>query len=104
MAAELSRADYAARYGPTAGDRIRLGDTDLLVRIERDESSYGDEVLRGWAKTLRTGIMTSAELPGASELDLMVHFPADADRSTDLVCRSNRRRPSRTSPATLVRR
>src|SRR5262249_4363465 len=72
MAAELSRPEYAARYGPTTGDRVRLGDTDLLLRVERDESSYGDEVLRGWAKTLRTGIMTSAELPAASELDLIV--------------------------------
>jgi urease subunit alpha len=72
VAGELSRPEYSARYGPTTGDRIRLGDTDLLARIERDESSYGDEVLRGWAKTLRTGIMTSAELPRASELDLIV--------------------------------
>ena len=72
MAGELSRPEYSARYGPTAGDRVRLGDTDLLARIERDESSYGDEVLRGWAKTLRTGIMMSAELPAASELDLIV--------------------------------
>jgi len=72
MAGELSRPEYAARYGPTAGDRVRLGDTDLLALIERDESSYGDEVLRGWAKTLRTGIMMSAELPAASELDLLL--------------------------------
>ena len=72
MAGELSRPEYSARYGPTTGDRVRLGDTDLLARIERDETSYGDEVLRGWAKTLRTGIMTSAELPAASELDLIV--------------------------------
>ena len=72
MAGELSRSEYSARYGPTTGDRVRLGDTDLLARIERDESSYGDEVLRGWAKTLRTGIMMSAELPAASELDLIV--------------------------------
>ena len=72
MAGELSRPEYSARYGPTTGDRVRLGDTDLLARIERDESSYGDEVLRGWAKTLRTGIMMSAELPAASELDLIV--------------------------------
>ena len=72
MAGELSRPEYSARYGPTTGDRVRLGDTDLLARIDRDESSYGDEVLRGWAKTLRTGIMMSAELPAASELDLIV--------------------------------
>ncbi|HEY4908614.1 MAG TPA: hypothetical protein VIJ73_03885, partial [Methylomirabilota bacterium] len=37
MAGEISRQDYAARYGPTVGDRIRLGDTSLLALIERDE-------------------------------------------------------------------
>jgi urease subunit alpha len=72
VATELGRPEYAARYGPTTGDRVRLGDTDLLARIERDETSYGDEVLRGWAKTLRTGIMLNDELPAASELDLIV--------------------------------
>ncbi len=59
MAHEISREDYAARYGPTAGDRIRLGDTSLLALIERDDTSYGDEVLRGWGKTMRTGLMMS---------------------------------------------
>lgn len=72
MAAELGRPDYAARYGPTAGDRIRLGDTDLLALIERDETSYGDEVLRGWGKTMRTGLMMNDRLPAASELDLLI--------------------------------
>ncbi len=57
MASELSRHEYAARYGPTTGDRVRLGDTNLLALIERDETSYGDEVLRGWGKTMRTGMM-----------------------------------------------
>jgi urease subunit alpha len=72
VAAELSRSEYAARYGPTTGDRVRLADTDLLARIERDETSYGDELLRGWAKTLRTGIMLNDEIPAASELDLLI--------------------------------
>ena len=58
-----SRGEYAARYGPTAGDRIRLGDTNLLALIERDETSYGDEVLRGWGKTMRTGLMMNDRLP-----------------------------------------
>src|SRR4029453_8835852 len=62
MANELSRQEYAARYGPTAGDRVRLGDTNLLALIERDETSYGDEVLRGWGKTLRTGPMMTNRL------------------------------------------
>jgi urease subunit alpha len=72
MAGELSRQEYAARYGPTAGDRIRLGDTNLLALIERDDTSYGDEVLRGWGKTLRTGLMMNDRLPAASELDLLI--------------------------------
>jgi urease subunit alpha len=72
MAREISRQDYAARFGPTAGDRIRLGDTNLLALIERDETSYGDEVLRGWGKTMRTGLMMNDRLPAASELDLLI--------------------------------
>ncbi len=72
MANELSRPEYAARYGPTAGDRVRLGDTNLLALIERDETSYGDEVLRGWGKTMRAGLMMHDQLPAASELDLLI--------------------------------
>ena len=72
MPAEISREDYAARYGPTTGDRLRLGDTNLLALIERDETSYGDEVLRGWGKTLRAGIMMNDRTSAASELDLLL--------------------------------
>ena len=72
MAGEISRQEYAARYGPTAGDRIRLGDSNLVALIERDETSYGDEVLRGWGKTMRTGLMMNDRLPAASELDLLI--------------------------------
>jgi urease subunit alpha len=69
---EISRREYAARFGPTAGDRVRLGDTNLVARIERDETSYGDEVLRGWGKTMRTGLMMNDRLPALSELDLLI--------------------------------
>src|SRR5437870_10307516 len=72
VAGEISRQDYAVRYGPTTGDRIRLGDTNLLALIERDETSYGDEVLRGWGKTLRTGLMMSDRLPPAWALARIV--------------------------------
>ena len=72
MASELARPDYAARYGPTTGDRLRLGDTSLLALIERDETSHGDEVLRGWGKTMRTGLMMNDRTPAASELDLLI--------------------------------
>src|SRR6266581_1555095 len=72
MASELSREAYGDRYGPTTGDRVRLGDTSLIALIERDDTSYGDEVLRGWAKTMRTGIMMSDRAPSASELDVLI--------------------------------
>lgn len=72
MPYELDRAGYAARYGPTTGDRIRLGDTDLILEVERDEASYGDEVLNGWGKTTRTGMMLSDEATAATELDLVI--------------------------------
>lgn len=44
---KISRQAYAEMYGPTRGDRVRLGDTALVIRIERDFTSYGDEVKRG---------------------------------------------------------
>src|SRR4029450_12788998 len=72
MASEWRRHEYAARYGPPTGDRVRLGDTNLLASIERDETSYGDEVLRGWGKTMRAGMMLSDRLSAASELDLLI--------------------------------
>ncbi|MBY8881685.1 urease subunit alpha [Actinacidiphila acidipaludis] len=54
---ELTRADYAALYGPTTGDRIRLADTDLLIEIERDlaggPGSAGDEAVFGGGKVIR---------------------------------------------------
>src|SRR5262249_34080753 len=58
--------------GPTAGDRVRLGDTNLVALIERDETSYGDEVLRGWGKTMRAGLMMSDRVAASSELDLLI--------------------------------
>jgi urease subunit alpha len=69
---EMSRADYHARYGLTTGDMLRLGDTSLYIRIERDYSSYGDEVLAGFGKTVRDGLMANSRLGRESELDLVL--------------------------------
>ncbi|HBD92469.1 MAG TPA: hypothetical protein DC061_18895, partial [Gemmobacter sp.] len=41
MAVRISRPAYAAMYGPTTGDRLRLGDTDLIIEVERDLTTYG---------------------------------------------------------------
>jgi len=53
---KLSRRTYADHYGPTTGDRIRLADTELIVRIERDLTSYGDEAKFGGGKVIRDGM------------------------------------------------
>src|SRR4030088_3182690 len=61
----IDRRDYAALYGPTTGDAIRLGDTALSAVVEKDHAVYGDECPHGGGKTLRDGIgmagITSAE-------------------------------------------
>ena len=53
--ARLTRAEYAARHGPTTGDRIRLADTNLFARVERDKTSYGDKLLRWLGEDLAHG-------------------------------------------------
>jgi urease, alpha subunit len=54
--ATISRQEYNNLYGPTVGDKIRLGNTDLYVEIEKDLRTYGDEVIYGGGKTLRDGM------------------------------------------------
>ncbi len=56
----LTGKDYAATYGPRAGDRIRLGDTGLLVQVESDAQAPGEEFLAGFAKTARDGLHLKA--------------------------------------------
>jgi len=53
---QISRAQYADLYGPTTGDKIRLGDSDLYIEIEKDLRVYGDELQYGGGKTLRDGM------------------------------------------------
>jgi urease subunit alpha len=52
---KIDRHRYAALYGPTAGDRVRLGDTNLIAEIEKDHTSYGEEVVFGGGKVIRDG-------------------------------------------------
>jgi urease subunit alpha len=56
----LSRPEYAARYGPTTGDRVRLADTGLWVEVEADDVAPGDELVGGCGKTARDGILVTA--------------------------------------------
>lgn len=72
MTQSLSRSEYARLYGPTVGDSVRLGDTDLWVTVESDDSPYGDELLGGCGKTLRDGLLVSPRSAGTSALDMVV--------------------------------
>ncbi|MEQ8902454.1 MAG: urease subunit alpha [Roseovarius sp.] len=64
MPHNIPRADYAAMYGPTTGDRLRLGDTDLIIEVERDLTTYGEEVKFGGGKVIRDG-MGQSQIPRA---------------------------------------
>jgi urease subunit alpha len=68
----LSRAAYRARYGPTLDDRIRVADTDLWLRVERDAHDPGDEPLWGYAKNVRSRMAQDDRAAGPSELDAVV--------------------------------
>ena len=60
MSLEISRLKYANMYGPTTGDKVRLGDTELFIEIEKDFTVYGDEAKFGGGKTIRDGMAQSA--------------------------------------------
>ena len=69
---EISRKDYAAMYGPTTGDRMRLADTSLIIEIEKDYCVYGDEAKFGGGKSTRDGMGQSAAHLDAECLDLVI--------------------------------
>jgi urease subunit alpha len=66
----LSPGERLARYGPTTGDRVRLADTDLWVRVAEDRQATGDEPMWGYAKTIRP--RETQGRPSPSELDVVV--------------------------------
>jgi urease len=68
----MPRAAYADTYGPTAGDKVRLGDTALEVRVEVDRTVYGDECKFGGGKTLREGMGQATGVHSECALDTVV--------------------------------
>ncbi len=74
MSVTLSRAAYAGHYGPTAGDRIRLADTELIIEVEKDFTVYGEEVQFGGGKVIRDSQGQSPLPPPVDEppLDLVI--------------------------------
>ncbi len=71
MMATISRQAYAEMYGPTTGDRVRLGDSSLWIQVEKDHTIYGDEVKFGGGKVIRDG-MGQCQLTSAEVADVVI--------------------------------
>ncbi|KAF8183375.1 urease [Pholiota molesta] len=69
---DIGREAYISMYGPTVGDRVRLGDTALWVEVEHDETVYGDEAKFGGGKTIREGMGQATNRSSVDTLDLVI--------------------------------
>ena len=56
MSVKMKRSVYADMFGPTTGDRVRLADTDIIIEVEKDFTTYGEEVKFGGGKVIRDGM------------------------------------------------
>ena len=91
MATSINRADYAAMFGPTVGDKVRLADTDLIIEVERDLTaerangangmSYGEEVKFGGGKVLRDGMGQSQATRAQGAVDTVITNALIVDHS-----------------------
>ena len=70
--ARITRRAYADMFGPTTGDRVRLADTDLIVEVERDLTSYGEEVKFGGGKVIRDGMGQSQASQAEGAVDTVI--------------------------------
>ena len=68
---EISRRAYADMYGPTTGDCVRLGDTELWIEVEQDKTSYGEEVKFGGGKVIRDG-MGQSQRTSEDSVDVVI--------------------------------
>src|SRR5437868_7417452 len=72
MAHTISRGGYAAMFGPTTGDRLRLADTELVIEIEADRTIYGEEVKFGGGKVIRDGMGQSQRSRAEGAVDTVI--------------------------------
>lgn len=68
----MDRRAYAETYGITKGDRIRLADTELIIEVERDYTTYGDEVKFGGGKVIRDGMGQSGVSRAEGAVDTVI--------------------------------
>jgi urease subunit alpha len=69
---KIPRKQYVELFGPTKGDRVRLGDTDLIIEIEKDLIIYGDELVFGGGKSTRDGMGQASGISSSRSLDLVI--------------------------------
>ena len=72
MPVQIKRGDYAAMFGPTTGDTVRLADTDLIIEVERDLTTYGEEVKFGGGKVIRDGMGQSQVTRAGGAVDTVI--------------------------------
>ncbi len=72
MPARIPRARYAQMFGPTTGDKVRLADTDLIIEVERDLTTYGEEVKFGGGKVIRDGMGQSQVTRAGGAVDTVI--------------------------------
>ena len=72
MAYEIERSAYAAMFGPTIGDKVRLADTDLFIEVEDDLTNYGEEVKFGGGKVIRDGMGQSQVSRSSGAVDTVI--------------------------------
>ncbi len=72
MATRIDRRDYAAMFGPTTGDKVRLADTDLVIEVEHDLTTYGEEVKFGGGKVIRDGMGQSQATRASGAMDTVL--------------------------------
>jgi urease subunit alpha len=72
MAKTMARAVYADMFGPTTGDRVRLADTELIIEVEKDFTTYGEEVKFGGGKVIRDGMGQSQVTNAAGAVDTVI--------------------------------
>src|SRR3982075_8252 len=72
MPHRISRSAYADIYGPTTGDKVRLGDTTLVLQVEKDFTVYGDECKFGGGKTIREGMGQAAGVGDKDARDCVI--------------------------------
>ncbi|MBO6825334.1 MAG: urease subunit alpha [Sneathiella sp.] len=72
MPAEMTRRAYAGMFGPTVGDKVRLADTDIIIEVEKDFTTYGEEVKFGGGKVIRDGMGQSQITRAGGAVDTVI--------------------------------